>query len=55
MSSVDLNRIADKLKREKSIGVGQDGKLIEDNPNNNGTNENKKGETTLNPQRFFTV
>ena len=52
---VDLNRVAEKLKKQKPMGVSRDGTLKEDNPHNDGSRESKKGDTTLEPRRFFSV
>ena len=51
--AIDLNKMAEKLKKQREVGVGRDGKLTDKNPSNDGTNEDKKGNTTLRPQRFF--
>ena len=53
--ALDLNRIAEKLKRQRDLGVNRDGTLQESNPVNDGTKEdnNSKGRTTLSPKRFF--
>ena len=53
--SIDLNKMAEKLKKQREIGVSRDGKLTDKNPSNDGTDEGKKGNTTLTPQRFFAV
>ena len=53
--SVDLNKMAEKLRRQREVGVSRDGKLIDKNPSNDGTEEDKKGHTTLRPQRFFNL
>lgn len=51
--SVDLNRIASKLKSRRRMGVTRDGELTEENPSNDGSREDKQGHTTLTPQRFY--
>jgi len=51
--SIDLNKMAEKLKKQREVGVSRDGKLTDKNPSNEGTDEDKKGHTTLKPQRFF--
>ena len=51
--SIDLNKVAQKLKNQNSLGVSKTGQLQESDPKNDGTKENKKGNTTLEPKRFF--
>lgn len=49
----DLNKIRDKVKRQKNVGVDKNGQLKEKDPINNGDMENSQGVTTLKPERFF--
>ena len=49
--SVDLNKLAEKLKKQREMGVAQDGRLTPTNPKNDGSKD--KSHTTLEPQRFF--
>jgi hypothetical protein len=49
--SVDLNKVADKLKKRKPLGVNRGGQIMESNPGNDGNRST--GKTTLEPQRFF--
>lgn len=51
--SVDLNRLSEKLKRQKPVGVNREGQLTEQNPDNDGSRESRRGRTTLHPKRFF--
>ena len=51
--AVDLNELAKKLKKQKSVGVARDGRLVSENPRNDGTSEDPDGKTTLEPKRFF--
>lgn len=52
---VDLNKIAEKLKKQRGIGVTRDGRLTDNNPENDGSGNTQDSEnvTTLKPQRFF--
>ena len=54
--SVDLNAVAEKLKKQRNLGVDRDGRLTDRDPMNDGSrfvaDENKKA-TTLESQRFF--
>ena len=51
---VDLNKLAEKLKQQRSVGVTRDGRLMDKDPRNDG---NRNGPfntgTTLKPKRFF--
>ena len=49
----DLNKIRDKLKQQKSMGVNREGGIVETNPNNKGEKPNAQGVTTLDPNRFY--
>ena len=51
--SVDLNKIAEKSKRLRNIGVSRDGKLSTRDPGNDGSKDNADA-TTLETKRFFT-
>lgn len=51
--AVDLNKVAEKLRRQKSLGVTRDGSLREQDPNNDGSRQSRQGLTTLSPKRFF--
>ena len=50
--AVDLNKLAEKLRRQNNIGVTRDGRLIERDPKNDGTKNAQSSYTTLEPQRF---
>ena len=50
---VDLNKIAEKLKKREPLAVTKNGQLEVSNPKNDGTSQQKKGFTTLKPTRFF--
>lgn len=50
---VDLNKIAEKLKKQKTMGVTREGKLTESNPYNKGEKAAEGSATTLEPKRFF--
>ncbi|MBI9093123.1 MAG: hypothetical protein JEZ12_28260 [Desulfobacterium sp.] len=49
----DLNKIAEQLRRQQSMGVDRNGQLVPANPHNDGTKEHPSGNTTLEPKRFF--
>ena len=49
----DLNKIRDKLKQQRSMGVDRDGTIVETNPNNKGDKPSADGVTTLEPNRFY--
>ncbi len=51
----DLNKIAEKLKKQKNVGVDKNGQLKEKDPFNNGDMGNSQGATTLMPEKFFLV
>lgn len=53
--ALDFNKVANKLKKRKNLGVTKDGKLNERDPFNNGNSniENSQEATTLKPERFF--
>ena len=51
--AVDLNAVAQKLKEQRQLGVSKDGRLIEQDPNNDGSNSYNYSGTTLEPKRFF--
>ena len=51
--AVDLNKVAEKLKQQRNIGVTKDGRLIERDPQNDGSQNLPQEVTTLTPQRFF--
>ena len=50
---MDLNKVAEALKRQQSMGTTKGGQLTPNNPHNDGTRENPSGNTTLEPKRFF--
>jgi hypothetical protein len=52
--AVDLNKLAEKLKQQRNVGVTRDGRLMDKDPRNDGdrTGSSPTG-TTLNPKRFF--
>jgi len=51
--SIDLNKVAEKMKQQKPVGVTKAGQLTEKDPNNDGTRAGSEGQTTLIPQRFY--
>lgn len=53
LMAIDLNQIAEKLKKQKNIGVTRDGRLINKDPKTEGEQENPHGNTVLEPKRFF--
>lgn len=55
MAPIDLNQIADKLKKNRGLGVTKNGQLINKDPKTEGEQENPQGTTTLEPKRFFQV
>lgn len=52
MSNVDLNKLSEKLTKQKPVGVSPIGKLTPHNPKNDGTRESANGDSTLEPRRF---
>ena len=50
--TVDLNKLGDKLRKQRNVGVTRDGGLTNVDPGNDGSRENTNA-TTLKPQRFF--
>jgi len=53
--AMDLNKIREKLKNRTPLGVTRDGQLQEQDPRNDGTREERRGQTTLKPERFFKI
>lgn len=53
MSAVDLNALAEKLRQQRNVGVSRNGQLTPVDPQNNGLESSAKGNTTLEPKRFF--
>ncbi len=51
--ALDLKKAKSKLRKQQPMGVSLDGKLTEENPRNDGTNDSKQGHTTLLPQKHF--
>jgi hypothetical protein len=51
--AVDLNKVAEKLKKQRTLGVDRDGSLTDVNPMDDRAQENNKDLTTLIPQKFF--
>jgi hypothetical protein len=52
--AIDLNKLAEKLKQQRNVGVTRDGRLTDQDPRNDGNrNESSNTGTTLNPKRFF--
>lgn len=51
--AVDLNKLAQKLKEQRKIGVTKDGKLTTKDPRNDGNHPPTANGTTLTPKRFF--
>ena len=49
--AIDLNKLAEKLKQQRNVGVARDGRLIDRDPDNDGS-RNSGGFTTLEPKRF---
>ena len=49
--AIDLNRIRERLKRQRPVNVRTDGSITPNNPHNDGTREGRGG-TTLEPKRF---
>ena len=51
--AVDLNEVAEKMKKQQNIGVTRDGRLVEKDPRNDGTSRSNANEgTTLETKRF---
>lgn len=53
--SIDLNKVAEKLKSQRAVGVTKEGQLTDKNPGNDGTSPSSSGQTTLEPQRFYLI
>lgn len=53
--AVDLNKLAEKLKQQRTVYVTRDGRLMDQEPKNNGYENNPGDYTTLVPQRFYVV
>ncbi len=51
--AVDLNKLREKLRDRRPMGVDRDGRITTENPRNDGSREDAKGHTTLEPKRFF--
>ena len=51
--SVDLNKAAERLKKQQPVGVNRSGQISDRNPVNDGSRANTNGNTTLQPKRFF--
>ncbi len=51
--AVDLNKVAEKLRNQRNVGVQKDGRLVERDPRNDGTRSNANNSTTLEPKRFY--
>ena len=51
--AVDLNKLAEKLKQQRNVGVTRDGRLMEKDPQNDGSQGSSQEGTTLTPKRFF--
>jgi hypothetical protein len=49
----DLNKIREKLRSQRGVGVTRNGSLVEADPHNKGDKPNVEGTTTLEPKRFF--
>jgi len=49
---MDLNKLADKLKEQRPVGVTKGGLLTTDDPRNDGSRKSIDT-TTLHPQRFY--
>lgn len=51
---VDLNKMAENMKKRKKIGVTREGQLVDD-PKNDGANGRQNEVTTLEPERFWAM
>lgn len=51
--AVDINKLADRMKQQKPVGANRNGTLTDADPKNDGTNDAKAGNTTMDPRRFF--
>ena len=51
--AVDLNKLAERLRQQRNIGVARDGRLLDRDPRNNGSQSQPSNGTTLTPKRFF--
>ena len=50
---MDLNKLAEKLKAQRNVGVNRNGSLTSADPRNDGSEASVKDGTTLEPRRFF--
>ena len=51
--AVDLNKAAEKLRRQHNVGVTRDGRIVERDPRNDGSSQSDANRgTTLEPKRF---
>lgn len=53
--AVDLNKLADKMRKQEPVGVNRSGLVTPTNPGNDGTRPSSRGNTTLEPKRFFLI
>jgi len=54
--AIDLNKLAEKLKEQRNVGVTRDGRLIDRDPRNDGSQRPPPSSgTTLTPKRFYRV
>ena len=52
--AIDLNKLAEKLKQQRNVGVIRDGRLMDRDPRNDGSQRLLPNSgTTLNPKRFY--
>lgn len=51
--AVDLNKLAEKLKQQRNVGVTRDGRLSDRDPRDDGSHGQPPNGTTLTPKRFF--
>ncbi len=45
--AVDLNEVAEKMKKQQNIGVTRDGRLVEKDPRNDGTSRSNANEGSV--------
>lgn len=51
--AVDLNKVAERLRSQRPVGVNRTGGVIDKDPRNDGSQNRSDGNTTLQPKRFF--
>ena len=50
---MNVERIKEKLREQKNVGVTKDGTLVERNPHNDGSRETSSGITTVQTEKSY--